>query len=53
MEFSILEEADPFDEEVALLGKSEEFSRFLKERSKEPATMSLEDYRRSLEAEQP
>jgi len=45
----ILEDADEFDKEVKLLGKSKKFQRFLKERSKEPATISLEDYRRSLD----
>ena len=45
----ILEDADDFDKEVKLLGKSKKFRRFLKERSKEAATTSLEDYRRSLD----
>ena len=45
----VLEEADDFDREVELLGKSEEFARFLSERAREPATTSLEDYRRSLD----
>lgn len=45
----VLEDADDFDKETRLLGKSKKFQRFLKERSKEPATTSLEDYRRSLE----
>ncbi len=45
----VLEDADDFDEEVKLLGKSRKFQRFLKERSDEPATRSLEDYRQSLE----
>src|ERR1700736_2372950 len=45
----ILEDADDFDKEVQLLGKSKKFQRFLKERSKETATTSLEDYRRSLD----
>jgi hypothetical protein len=44
----VLEEADEFDKEVRALGKSKKFRRFLKERSKEPATTSLEEYRRSL-----
>ena len=44
----VLEEADDFDQEVELLGKSKKFRRFLNERSKEAATTSLEDYRRSL-----
>ena len=45
----VLEEADDFDKEVQLLGKSKKFQRFLKERSKEAATTSLEKYRRSLD----
>jgi hypothetical protein len=45
----VLEDADDFDKEVKLLGKSKKFQRFLKERSKEPATTSLEDYTRSLD----
>lgn len=45
----VLEDADEFDKEVKLLGKSKKFRRFLKERSKEAATTSLEDYRRSLD----
>lgn len=45
----IVEEADEFDKEVKLLGKSKKFKRFLNERSKESATTSLDDYRRSLD----
>ena len=45
----VLEDADEFDREVRVLGKSKKFQRFLKARSKEPATTSLEEYRRSLE----
>lgn len=45
----VLEDADDFDKEVKLLGKSKKFQRFLKERAKEAATVSLEDYRRSLD----
>jgi hypothetical protein len=45
----VLEAADDFEKEVALLAKSKKFQRFLKERSKETATTSLEDYRRSLD----
>jgi hypothetical protein len=44
-----LEEAGDFEKEVELLGKSKKFRRFLNERSKEPATTSIEDYRRSLD----
>jgi len=45
----VIEDADEFEKEVELLGKSERFQRFLDQRFAEPATMSLEDYRRSLE----
>jgi hypothetical protein len=45
----VLEKADDFEEEVRRLGKSKKFQRFLNQRSKEPATTSLEDYRRSLD----
>jgi hypothetical protein len=45
----VLEQADDFEKEVALLGKSKKFQRFLNERAKEATTTSLEDYRRSLE----
>ena len=45
----VIEEANDFDKEVELLGKSEKFQGFLSERSKEPATTSLEDYQRSLD----
>ncbi len=45
----VLEQADDFEKEVALLGKSKKFQRFLNKRSKEAATTSLEDYRRSLD----
>ena len=45
----IPEQADDFEKEVALLGKSKKFRRFLNERSKDAARTSLEDYRRSLD----
>jgi hypothetical protein len=45
----VLENADDFDQEVKLLGKSKKFQRFLKQRSKEAGTTALEDYRRSLD----
>lgn len=45
----VLEEVAAFEREVKALGKSKKFRRFLNERSKEPATTSLEDYRRSLD----
>jgi hypothetical protein len=44
----VLEKADDFDNEVEMLGKSKKFRRFLNQRSKEAATTSLEDYKRSL-----
>jgi hypothetical protein len=44
----ILEKADDFDNEVKLLGQSRRFKRFLDQRSKEPATKTLEEYRRSM-----
>jgi hypothetical protein len=44
----VLEDADDFEKEVELLGKSKKFKRFLKMRSKEAATTSLDDYRRSF-----
>ena len=45
----VLEASEDFDKEVELLGKSKKFKRFLDDRSKEAATTSLEDYRRSLD----
>ncbi len=45
----VLENADEFEKEVKLLGNSKKFQRFLNKRSKEPATTSLADYRRSLD----
>jgi hypothetical protein len=39
----VLENADDFDKEVQLLGKSKKFQRFLKERSKEAGTNILPD----------
>lgn len=44
----VLEQTDDFEKEVELLGKSKKFRRFLNDRSKDAATTSLEDYRRSL-----
>jgi hypothetical protein len=40
----VLEEADDFDREVAELGRSEKFMRFLSERSREPAVSSIEEF---------
>jgi hypothetical protein len=45
----VLEDADDFDKEVELLGKSKIFRRFLKKRSQEATSTSLEKYRRSLD----
>jgi hypothetical protein len=45
----VLEQADDFEKEVELLGKSKKFRRFLNERSKEAGKTSLEDYQRSLD----
>ena len=42
-------EADDFEKEALLLGKSKKFRRFLNDRSKEAATTSLKDYQKSLE----
>ena len=44
----VLEDESEFEKEVRLLGTSKKFRRFLKERSKEPATTTLEEYRKSL-----
>ncbi len=41
--------ASDSDEPEKSLGKSKKFRRFLRERSKEAATTSLDDYRRSIE----
>lgn len=45
----LLESADEFDREVALLGESEKFMQFLAERAKEPGTISLEQLQQTLE----
>ena len=39
----VLEEADDFDREVAQLGASETFMRFLEKRSKEKSAISIEE----------
>jgi hypothetical protein len=44
----ILEGADEFEKEVAQLGGSDKFMRFLKERSDEKATIPLEQIARTL-----
>jgi len=44
----ILEEADEFEKEVAQLGSSNKFMRFLKERSTEEATIPFDQITRTL-----
>ena len=44
----ILEEADDFDREVAQLGSSEKFMRFLEKRSKEKGAISIEQFSKEL-----
>ena len=45
----ILEPADEFHREVAMLGQSEKFMQFLAERSKEKGTISLEQLKHELD----
>ena len=45
----ILESADEFDREVAMLGQSEKFIQFLAERSKEKGTVTLEQLKKDLD----
>lgn len=49
----VLEEADEFDREVAQLGNSRRFMRFLMERSKERGVTSIEQFAEELAAELP
>ena len=44
----VLEEADEFDREVAELGRSEKFMRFLSKRSKQRAVTSIEQFAKEL-----
>ncbi len=44
----VLEEADEFDKEIAALSGSEKFINFLKERAKEPASLSLDEVEKEL-----
>lgn len=44
----VLEEADEFDQEVAELGSSEKFMKFLSKRSKESASTSIEQFVKRL-----
>ncbi len=46
----VLEAADDFDREVAQLGQSERFMRFLAERSRESGTVSLQEVEKRLAA---
>ncbi|MBI4456680.1 MAG: hypothetical protein HY644_12370 [Acidobacteria bacterium] len=46
----VLEEADDFDREVAKLGSSEKFMRFLKKRSKEKGVISVEQFAKELKS---
>lgn len=39
----ILEEADAFEKEVAMLGNSKKFMKFLQKRAKEEATISIDE----------
>ena len=45
----ILESADEFDREVAMLGQSEKFMQFLAERSKEKGAVTLEQLKKDLD----
>jgi hypothetical protein len=47
----ILESADEFDREVAMLGRSEKFMQFLAERSKEEGTIPLEQLKQDLDGQ--
>ena len=44
----VLEEANHFDREVAQLGSSERFMRFLRRRSKEKGVISIEEFAEEL-----
>ena len=44
----VLEEADDFEREVAQLGNSKKFMRFLAVRSKEKGVISIEQYAKEL-----
>ncbi len=47
----VLEEADEFDREVAELGNSAKFMKFLKKRAKERGVTSLEEFAQGLAEE--
>ncbi len=44
----ILEEADEFEKEVAMLDESDKFIKFLEKRSKEEATISIDELEKKL-----
>lgn len=44
----ILEQADDLEREVAMLGGSEEFVRFLQARAQERGTIPIEDFEKTL-----
>jgi hypothetical protein len=44
----ILEEADAFEKEVALLGGSDKFMKFLEERAKEKSAISIDGLEKKL-----
>ena len=44
----ILEEADEFEREIAVLGQSEKFMTFLQKRSEEPGGRSLDEIAQEL-----
>ena len=46
-----LEEADEFEKEAAMLGRSERFMKFLEERGKESGSISIEDVEERLNAQ--
>lgn len=45
----IIEPADAFEQEVAMLRQSKKFMAFLAERSQEPATISLDELEREID----
>jgi len=44
----ILEEADDLEKEVVMLGKSEKFMQFLQNRSKEKASITIDQFEKKL-----
>jgi hypothetical protein len=47
----VIEPADSFEQEVAMLRQSKKFMAFLAEHSKEPATISLEELEQEIDDE--